>query len=246
MSEKIITSLTNPIVKKWVALRTKAKYRIQERSALVPGSQVISELMNFTMPRLIMVGAHAPLPPPQVPWMRVSSEVMKKVANLPMLPDWMAEFPLPAEASFQGCTRLLILDHIKDPGNLGTLFRTALAFGWGHIFLMEGSADPFGEKALQASKGACFRVPLKIGTLLELKHIIARENLDVRIADLTGHNPESLPHNHPIALVLGSEVSGVSQDLKSLGPNVCLAMTAQTESLNVAIAGAILMYLWRS
>lgn len=246
MSEKIITSLTNPIVKKWVGLRTKAKDRIKEGSALVPHSQIISELMTYHSPRLIMVGEKAPLPPPHVPWVRVSTEVMKKVANLPLAPDWMAEFSLPPEANFQGCTRLLILDQIKDPGNLGTLFRTALAFGWGHFFLLEGSADPFGEKALQASKGACFRVPFKIGSLAELKRIISRENLDVRIADLDGRKPEDFVNDRPIGLILGSEVTGVSDDVEKLGTKVCLAMTNQTESLNVAIAGAILMYLWRS
>ncbi len=244
-SEKFIASTSNPLVKLWVRLRTKSSERLKEGSALVPGSQVITELMHYLSPRLIMIRENAPLPAPSVPHIKVSDEVMEKIANLPMLPDWIAEFSLPAEPSFKGCKRLLILDQIKDPGNLGTIFRTALAFGWDHIFLLEGSADPFGEKALQASKGACFRLHLKSGKLSELKQIIAQEKLAVHVADLDGQAPEKLSTTESMALALGSEVAGLSKEVSALGGKVSLAMTNASESLNVAVAGAILMYLWR-
>jgi TrmH family RNA methyltransferase len=243
--EKYLSSTSNPIVKKWVRLRTKSSERIKEGSALVPGSQVITELMHYLPPRLIMIRENASLPPPSAPFLKVSDEVMEKITNLPMLPDWIAEFPCPTEISFKGCKRLLILDQIKDPGNLGTIFRSALAFGWDHIFLLEGSADPFGEKALQASKGACFRLHLKSGKLSELKQILEFEKLPLHVAELDGKAPETLNTPVAIALALGSEVAGLSKEISALGRKVSLPMSNATESLNVAVAGAILMYLWR-
>ncbi|MCA9507857.1 MAG: RNA methyltransferase [Myxococcales bacterium] len=245
MSEKTIKSKTNPIIKKWVRLRSKREERLKENAAIVIGSHVIRELISVLSPRLIIIRENAPIPK-DAPWTRASDEIIQKICALPMLPDWIAEFPLPQNSSFDKCQRLLILDQVKDPGNLGTILRTSLAFGWHHIFLLNQSADPFAPKALQASKGACFRLNIKIGTIDDLKKIIAQNSLNVYIADLKGAPPKTSNTIKPLALVLGSEVKGISEQMYQLGHKVSLPMTQESESLNVAIAGAILMYLWRA
>ncbi len=244
MKQKSIESLDNPLVKKWVRLRKKRSEREKESSALVIGSHVIKELMHTQRPRSILVrkGAEIPL---SDSFFEASDEVIKKIADLPMLPDWIAEFPIDTRTEFKNCQRLLILDQIKDPGNLGTLLRTAHAFGWRHVFLLEGSADPFGEKALQASKGACFLLEMKNGSVLELEELVRKQKLLVLVADLEGKKPEDIKELSKIALILGSEVSGVSDALTKWGEKVSLPMAHGSESLNVAIAGAILMYQWR-
>lgn len=244
MKEKFIESLDNPLVKRWVRLRTKSSERAKEASVLVIGSHVIKELLGTLTPRVIMVRKGKEKP--RENWIEVSDAVMRKITDLPMLPDWVAEFPLPQNPDFKACARLLVLDQIKDPGNLGTLLRTARAFGWHHVFLLEGSADPFAEKALQASKGACLHLAIKIGSIAELLSLTEKQKLPMFLADLHGASPESFSPPSSLALILGAEVLGISPELEPLGTKVSLPMAQNSESLNVAIAGGILMYLWRS
>ena len=243
MAAPIIHSLTNPIVKKWVRLRTKHQARMEEKAVLVIGSTIIKELLLTHTPRLIMVREHGEAPH-NAPYYRVTDEVMEKITSLPMLPDWVAEFPLPT-SSITTIDRLLVLDGIKDPGNLGTLLRTALAFNWQHVFLLGGSADPFAPKALQATKGACFHLTLHTGSLNQLHGLIKDHHLKVYRADLNGAAPQSADSSAPCALILGGEVAGISPPLKTLGHALTLPMAHKSESLNVGVAGGILMYLLR-
>ncbi len=140
-----------------------------------------------------------------------------------------------------GC--LVLLDGLQDPGNVGTLARTATALGAVAVVVLEGSADPWGPKALRASAGAGFRRPiLRAGrrdTLAELE----RRAAHLWIADAAGEPlaPEEV-RPEPLALALGSEAHGVSADLASAAERVvAVPMSPGSESLNVAAAGAILL-----
>jgi len=141
--------------------------------------------------------------------------------------------------------RVLVLDGVADPGNLGTLLRTALALGWEGAYLLQNCCDPYNDKALRAAMGATFRLPLRMGTASTLQQLAEEEDWRCWVADLKGESPESVPTQQKIALILGSEAHGVSEACRRLGRAVAIPMPGSMESLNVSTAGAILLYLLR-
>jgi len=140
---------------------------------------------------------------------------------------------------------VLILDGIQDPGNLGTLFRSAEAFGVVGVLLTRGCADPFSPKALRASAGSAFRVPhlAHIGVEKIQEILPSRVKL---VAAVAGSGPLSVfdaPLGLPLALALGSEGSGLSPRLEAdASVRVRIPQARPVESLNVASAGSIAMF----
>jgi len=138
-----------------------------------------------------------------------------------------------------GLDRLLILDRLQDPGNVGTLIRTAEAFGFGGLIMTAGTANPYQPKAVRASMGSCLGLKIARAGLDEIKALPQRlislsldGAVNLRQADLTG----------PLALILGQEAGGVCPELAELASQkVLIAMPGLTESLNVAVAGGIVM-----
>jgi RNA methyltransferase, TrmH family len=127
----------------------------------------------------------------------------------------------------------LALWRVADPGNVGTLLRTADAFG-AAVALSDGCADPLGQKALRASAGAIFRVPL-----------LAWEDAPGRRVALVAHGGEPLPEVDlapPLTFLLGSEREGVPEDLATQCCKATIPLPGDAESLNVAAAGAVALY----
>ena len=173
--------------------------------------------------------------------------------------------------------RLLALDAVQDPGNLGTLLRTALAFGWDGVFLLPGCTDPYGDKAVRASRGAALRMPVGRGDLSELRRVVEAKGLVMLAAE---PEPEMAPGGHhkmdmqkdcddvgprgtstylsaspSVCLVLGSEGQGLSREVLEACTPVAIPMVGGSgsgggganspgmESLNVGVAGGILMFM---
>ncbi len=137
---------------------------------------------------------------------------------------------------------LLACDRVQESGNIGTLMRTALALGWEGIFLTQGCADPFNDKALRASKGAPWSLPFRQGSCEELLALIGTLGAQPLVADLHGAPLSACKAKPPLALILGSEGQGVDPKLKRGAASIAIPMRGRMESLNVAAAGAILMY----
>jgi TrmH family RNA methyltransferase len=167
------------------------------------------------------------------------------VANETVTPELLAgvsTLPHPARAigiyrsgDLPRGTRPLVLAlwRLVDPGNVGTLLRTADAFG-AAVSLSDGCADPLSPKALRASAGAIFRVPLT-----------PWDELPERRYALVAHGGEPLSDvtlEPPLALLLGSEREGLPEDLATDCYKVTIALSGAAESLNVAAAGAIALY----
>ena len=128
---------------------------------------------------------------------------------------------------------VLALWHLSDPGNVGALLRTADAFGAG-VALSPGCADPTGARAVRASAGAIFRVPL-----------LDWDDLPARRIALVAHGGEPLRAvdlEPPVAFLLGSEREGLPEELATDCYKVTIALPGEAESLNVAAAGAIALY----
>ena len=136
----------------------------------------------------------------------------------------------------------LILDNLQDPGNVGTLVRSALAFGFDDIYLVDG-ADPYSEKVIRSSAGLIMSARLHVcdfQTILENKDKIAEVFM---VADMNGENINSirLPKSK-IAVIIGNEGQGVSEKFINLANTiVAIPMTQKVESLNAGVAGSIIM-----
>lgn len=246
MTEFEITSLQNPIVKYFVKLRNSRAYRKEQNTALIVGTKLVQELASHTPLITLLVENGAELPPVNASQIYyVTPEILKKITGLEQPEPYAAEVALPKPADLSGKKYLLALDGISDPGNLGTLLRTALALGWEGVFISEGSADPFNEKALRAAKGATFHLPLCEGNFDELNQLIEKNKLSVYIADMNGQKVDTEKLKVPLILVLGSEAHGVQFKPKTAAHTLSIPIHAKMESLNVAVAGGILMYLMR-
>lgn len=141
---------------------------------------------------------------------------------------------------------LLILDRLKDPGNVGTLIRTAAAFGY-TVILTEGSVSLANEKMIRSTAGMCFLKDILFdgGPAEELAKFLRSKNvLTIGFDPHTPQTPEQLKvdQQRPLALVMGSEVSGLDLTVWPLEHAVRLPIRDGVESLNVAICGAIAMY----
>lgn len=143
---------------------------------------------------------------------------------------------------------VLVLDKLQDPGNLGTLIRTADAVGARAVILLEPCVDPFDPKTVRGTMGSLFNVPFtRTKNVEEALSQLIRANYRLVGADAArGHlawQSEALVG--PVALVLGNEARGLSPDLRPyLHDFVSLPLRGQAESLNVSIAGGVLMYEW--
>ncbi|KAL2905907.1 putative tRNA/rRNA methyltransferase YsgA [Bienertia sinuspersici] len=282
---KSITSTSNPFVKHCVKLRQSSSYRHSHASVLVVGTTLIREIHEFYNLKqeqqtpieclFLLDKAEVPEELCDIPGERVyvSSLVMKKLSGvqstesieviaLMKMPKSFVNlidthFEMDCTSLFRSTRRVLVLEGIQDPGNLGTLLRSALAFKWNGVFLLPGCCDPFNEKALRASRGASFQLPLVSGSWI---HLEAFSN-EVQVKMLAAHPDSSnefkpvhklsqgLVHSFadtPLCLILGSEGSGLTEKARQFCELISIPMADNFESLNVAVAGGIFMFMLQS
>lgn len=251
MNPQLITSLTHSNVKRWVRLREEASERVQEKSVLIQGKKVVTELAaHSTLQSLIVTEAiHRSYYPYAHETFVVTEEIMKKVTGVPHPEGIAAVVDLPQETNLSCCSWILALDGVSDPGNVGTLVRTAYALGWEGIYLLPGSCDLYNDKALRASMGATFHMKYQSGSHEELLKLQESSRISFYRADLIGISVESLTScQRPLEkalLVMGSESHGVSPQICLKSQAITIPMHEDIDSLNVAVAGGIMLYMLR-
>jgi len=144
-------------------------------------------------------------------------------------------------------TTLLVLDGVQDPGNVGTMLRTALGFGAAGVVALKATADLTNPKVLRSAMGASFNLPTVAATAEEFVAWSRLQRSEIWVADAAGERieqlPGSSPERAPVALVLGNEGAGVSPALElAAGRRVAIPLARGVESLNVAVAAGILLY----
>lgn len=239
---KKITSPQNPLVKHLVKINEDKNHREKERLAVVSGLKTIVELSKFIHPSKVLISKELDISFPQAETFIVTSEIIKKITKLPSNEGIVAAFALPNPSTLEGKKRILACDLVADPGNLGTLLRSALSFGFDGVFLLHHSCDLFNDKVIRASKGASFLLPYRFGTFEELKKLALENGLKPLIADVNGKKIEECPFYDKIVLLLGNESFGPRKEAKTWGLPVTIEISDKMESLNVAVAGSILMY----
>lgn len=239
MLAKEISSLQHPIVKYLTKLRTSKELRYEKQHVLIAGKKQVLEAQAL---ELLLVQKDFSFPPlPCQQRYLVSAEILKKITGLSAPEPVAGVVPMPLWDNLQGKKWVVALCSIRDPGNLGTLLRTALALGWEGAFLTEDCADPYNEKALRAAKGATFHLPLRLGTAEELIAYAEKENQTVWVADMEGTPLSQVKPHPPTMIILGNEAQGVSASLKERFKKISIPIR-EIQSLNVAAAGAILLY----
>lgn len=237
MTSKEITSLHHPLVKDLVKLRTDKEERKRTRKLLVSGKKMILDLAkSCRIEALLESGIELDI---QVKTRyKVTFPLLKKITGLESPDGYAAVLPFPREAALHDQKYLLVLNGLSDPGNVGTLFRTALGLGWEGVIMTPGSVDPFNDKALRAGKGAQLLLPFwekSEEEILQLKR-------HFYTADSKGKDLKTANFQTPLLLILGNESNGVSPSFFKSANQISIPMTKEIDSYNVAIAGSILMY----
>lgn len=253
---ELISSRRNPLVKTLRELHTSSG-RLQQQRLLLEGTHLLQEALKLQLaPTLLLATAH---------WIERHADLLQDVPNTTLrrqataevieatattrhpdgvvcaIPWTLPAHPLPARSPEFG----LILDNVQDPGNLGTLLRTALATGVDQIWLVEG-ADPWQPKVLRASSGASLALAIgrfKASEMPALLREAKRGGTAIVGTVVAGGAPYwSQDWRHPILVMLGNEGSGLSQGL--LAEADCLLsipLSSGVNSLNVAVAAAPLL-----
>ncbi|MCT0223610.1 RNA methyltransferase [Synechococcus sp. CS-1328] len=261
----LIRSRRNPLVRSIRQLH-QPRGRRDAGLLLLEGTHLLQEVLQLRLqPRDLLLtprweGSHPELVaalPASTRLHRVSDEVLAAAATTEHPDGVVLTLPLPPSASSTLPGFLLVLDRLQDPGNLGTLMRTALAAGVERLWLA-GGADPFQPKVLRASAGSALALPLErleeAELCLRLRQ--AREAGYQVVAALAPSAVEaeaaSIPYwqldwRRPTILLLGNEGGGLSRDLLTLASHrVTIPHSPAVESLNVAVAAApLLLERWR-
>jgi TrmH family RNA methyltransferase len=248
MNPKKITSLQNPLVKYVVKLKNDRAFRAQERQALVIGEKILFELLPFVEVKCFFVTESQDFSPKLDLDLKheVSREVFQKITGLANDSGIAALITIPPPSELEGKNFILVIDELSDPGNLGTILRTAKAFGWEGIFILNNSVDLFNDKTIRASRGASFLLPYATGTLEDLMRLKTKAQAPLYVADLQGTDLKEISPGKSTFLVLSNEGKGVSKMVKREGIAIHIPMPGNMESLNVAIAAGILMYKLKS
>jgi TrmH family RNA methyltransferase len=233
-----ISSLQHPLVKKWVKLRSEKEAREEYGSILLTGEKMIRDLSKSILFQALISVKEAPEIKALERYI-VNEDILRKITGVVSPDGFAAVAELPRFSSLSDKRRILILDRIADPGNLGTILRSALALGWDGALLTPQTVDPFNDKALRASKGALFSLPFAWGAG---DAFLQKERLHAYLADLDGTPLSEAIIQTPLALILSNEGAGPSPWAERLAQKICIPMHSGVESLNVAASGAIFLY----
>jgi RNA methyltransferase, TrmH family len=240
---EIITSLQNNKVKQWVKYQLK-KHRDEDGVFLAEGEHLVKEAQMAGILREVMISSPVDFDV-LVPKTEVTPEICKKISATQSGVNIIGLCTFPQHQQPE-MNRWLLCDDVQDPGNLGTIIRTALSFGFDAVALSQGCADIFNDKTLRSSQGAVFHLPVLRTDLKDVINQLKEHQVTVLASALEDAQPlSSIGAFDKVAVILGNEGQGVSHRIKSMADGkVNIEMNA-FESLNVAVAAGIFCYHWR-
>jgi TrmH family RNA methyltransferase len=242
----MITSIQNNRVKEWRKLSTK-KGRLQTDLFLVEGMHLIEEALKSEWEiKEIILKEDKVLPTActGLPATSVSNQVFHSISQTNSPQGIIAIIAMQEQDITYSNGDLLLIDAVQDPGNLGTMIRTADAAGFSAVLLGRGTVDLYNDKVIRATQGSLFHIPLYTVDLLEEMKAIKKAGYSVWATALEN---ATLYHETPVgnqtALLVGNEGAGVDQELIAESDQVVhIPIYGKAESLNVSVATGILMY----
>lgn len=243
--EERITSRKNALLQQVKKLFSSKREREAAGIFAADGTKLLQEAVRYYpgLETVILSEGVAAEVPEHCRVIRVPGDVMESVS--PMASPQGAVFlcRLPEKTPFCPKPGMLLLDGIQDPGNLGTILRTADALNV-PVALLEGCADPFSHKVVRASMGAVFRTPVTVTDWQTVKAACAGAGIPVAVTALNAEAKDLRQAElRRMAVVIGSEGQGVRQEiLDSADASLIIPMNAHCESLNAAVAATIVMW----
>ena len=245
MMETRITSRKNPILQQVRKLLSSRKERENQGLFVADGTKLLQEAVRF-WPELDTVvlsdGVEAEVPE-HVRLIRVPGDVMESISPMEAPQGALFLCKLPEPKAFVPVPGMLILDGIQDPGNVGTILRTADALDV-PVVLLEGCADPYSHKTVRASMGAVFRTPVLQSNWEAVRQACAEAGIPVAVTALSDRAKDLRQADlKNMAVIIGSEGRGVRPEiLEHADAELIIPMNPHCESLNAAIAAAIVMW----
>lgn len=237
----LITSTKNPYIKKLASLKEK-KNRDKENIFLVETKHLVLEAYKTGVIKELILEANE-IFPLDVKTLYVSKEVLKKLSSLDNPPTVMAVVEKRKEDKKIG-EKVLILDKIQDPGNLGTIIRSAVAFNIDTIICSKDTVDVYNPKVVRSSQGMMFHIPIFIeDTEKIIKDLKEKDYKIIGTKVTNGHDVRTSSIYSHFALVIGNEGQGISKNIEELCDEyLYIKMNENCESLNASVAASILLY----
>lgn len=233
----IIESVNNEKIKYYTKLQNK-KYREEENLYIAPGEHLVREAISLNLAKEVFLLDGEENTYGNVTYLK--EPVMKKLSGLESAPKVLAIVKKNLANEIKG--NVIILDNLKDPGNIGTIIRSAVAFNYNTVILSPNSADVFNIKTIRATEGMLYKVNIIIKELNEIIPYLKDKGYIVVGTDVQkGTHPYKIDRMH--ALIIGSEAKGMSDDIKNLCDEFFyIPMSKKCESLNAGVSASILMY----
>ena len=240
---EIITSADNARIKKYASLKMK-KYRDRYGLFIIEEKHMIEEALSKKMVDTLIVreGCSNPF---DIEPIYVTDNIIKKLSDNVSLNDYIAVCKMPVNNKLQG-NRFMVMENVQDPGNIGTIIRTACSFGYDAVILCEGCADLYNEKTVKATQGAIFHIPVLRLNISDTYSLLKENGCKVIATALRNSVPiKECEKYDKYAIVVGNEGQGLSEYAQSNADAVVKIEMDKFESLNVAIAAAITMYYFK-
>lgn len=245
MTETRITARKNPLLQQVRRLLSSKREREQTGLFVADGTKLLAEAVKYYdgLDTVILSDGVEVRVPDYVRVVRVPEEVMASISPMETPQGALFLCRLPEKRPFVAEPGMLLLDGIQDPGNLGTILRTADALDI-KVVLMEGCADPYSHKVVRASMGAVFRTPVLQADWETVRYACAEKGIPVAVTALSERAKDLREAElAKMAVVIGSEGQGVrSGILDAADEQLIIPMNPHCESLNAAIASAIVMW----
>lgn len=241
----IITSRNNPLVKEMRALRER-KGRKETGLHFIESDKLVAEALSSgaeLSTLFVKEGASVPFDYPEEKLVFVSESVMDALCLSDTPQSACAAVKTPPEGSLDRAEGLIVLlERLQDPGNVGTVIRSADAFGASLVIYSPDSADPFSPKTIRASMGSVYHVPLLCMPIPEAVQGLRKSGFSCFCGHLKG--TETMPaHGENTAFIVGNEGNGVTEETASLCTKYRLPMPGRAESLNAAAFASVMLYI---
>ncbi len=232
-----LTSINNEKVKTWEKLKQK-KYRDLYKMFLIEDEHLINEaLKNHTLKEIITINEQNTFP---VPTYYVNDKIMKKLSEQKSGAKIIGVSSLLEEKEIKG--NIIVLDNIQDPGNLGTIIRSAVAFNFDSIILSDDCVDLYNPKVVRASEGMLFNINIIRCNLVKFLKNLEQDYTIMGTDVCRGEDIKQIEYKK-CAIVIGNEGKGIRPEVKDLCHRfVYIKMNDNCESLNAGVSASILMY----
>ena len=239
----MITSLTNKTVKNWMKLKTK-KERDAQGLFLVDGRHMTQEALKAGVVETIITTDTSYKSDVLVEY--VSENVMEKLSFTKTPQPFMAVCRKKKNILNEEGKRFIILDGVQDPGNVGTMIRTALAFSFDQVILSKDSCDLYNDKTLRSTQGAVFMMDIIRADLSVIIPELKKKGIFVVGSSLRdARDMNEISSREKMAFIMGNEGQGMKQEMLDLCDERLFIPIHTMESLNVGVAAGVIMYQFR-